>query len=88
MALPDKPSVVALIDVDKVLENPVTFSKFLFPGKPDGYPATEVAQEHPVLGRHLLKRWPVWALCPVYRWNGDARPSNWQSLQDSHSQGE
>ena len=87
VALPDKPSVVALIDVDKVLGYPCLLN-FLSPGKPDGYPATEVPQEHPLLGRHLLKRWPVRSLCSSYRWNGDARPSNWKSLQDAHSQGE
>ena len=87
VALPDKPSVVALIDVDKVLEYHISFSNFLFPGKPDGYPATEVPQEHPLLGWHLLKGWPLWSLCPSHRWNGDAGPSNWQSLQDTHSKG-
>ena len=88
VALPDKPSVVALIDVDKVLEYPYTFLKIRIPGKPDGYPATEVPQEHPLLGWHLLKGWPLWSLCPSHRWNGDAGPSNWQSLQDAHSQGD
>ena len=61
VALPDKPSVVALIDVDKVLMgDDFTFQKnILDPGKPDGHPAAEVPEEHPVLGRHLLERWSV-----------------------------
>ena len=90
MALPDKPSVVALIDVDKVLGKSFFLlkSSLLNPGQLDGHPATEVSQEHPVLGRHVLEGRTVRPLRPSDWWDGNAGPADRESLQDAHSQGE
>lgn len=63
-------------------------SSLLNPGQLDGHPATEVSQEHPVLGRHVLEGRTVRPVRPSNWRDGNAGPADRESLQDAHSQGE
>ena len=84
VALPDKPSVVALIDVDKGNLMDIMQQKYLksIPAW-DGTCSKVVFFSRKVSYCLTFQGWSIRSVCSCNRRDGDAGPANWPSMQDS-----